>query len=293
MRAMCVLLLMLAVGLTARADFSYTMTMKASGGMMAAAPANNRVTKTYLKGQKLKMDTGPTAMILDFDAQTITNIDQTQKTYTVTKFADMGAAVSKANLQVNVDVKETGQRKTINGFNASEVILSMEMDSPQGRQAGMKMHIEMDIWISPDVPGGQELRTFYQRNAGKFPWTAMAGDGGRGNQSMRNAIAEVQRKMADMKGVPVMQVMKMGSSGNEAQMAQMQQGMAQARAQLEELKRQGKLPPQMEEQLKRMTAASAGGSMFETTMESSDFSGSPIPDSAFAIPDGFQQTDRK
>jgi hypothetical protein len=246
-----------------------------------------------LKGQKLKMDTGPTAMILDFDAQTITNIDQTQKTYTVTKFADMGAAVSKANLQVNVDVKETGQRKTINGFNASEVILSMEMDSPQGRQAGMKMHIEMDIWISPDVPGGQELRAFYQRNAGKFPWTAMAGDGGRGNQSMRNAIAEVQRKMADMKGVPVMQVMKMGSSGNEAQMAQMQQGMAQARAQLEELKRQGKLPPQMEEQLKRMTAASAGGSMFETTMESSDFSASPIPDSAFAIPAGFQQTDRK
>jgi hypothetical protein len=293
MRAMCVSVWMLAAGLTARADFSYTMTMKAAGGMMAAAPANSRVTKTYLKGQKLKMDTGSTAMILDFDAQTITNIDQTQKTYTVTKFADMGTAVSKANLQVNVDVKETGQRKTINGFNASEVILSMEMDGPQGRQAGMKMHIEMDIWISPDVPGGQELRAFYQRNAGKFPWTAMAGDGGRGNQSMRNAIAEVQRKMADMKGVPVLQVMKMGSSGNESQMAQMQQGMAQARAQLEELKRQGKLPPQMEEQLKRMTAASSGGSMFETTMESSDFSASPIPDSAFVIPAGFQQTDRK
>jgi hypothetical protein len=292
MRVKCVLFFTLAAGLTARADFSYTMTMKAAGGMAAAMPANNRVTKTYLKGQKMKMDSGATAMILDFDGQTITNIDQNQKTYTVTKFSDMAGAVSKAGLDVNVDVKETGQRKTINGFNASEVILSMEMDSPQGRQVGMKMRMEMDIWISPDVPGGQELRAFYQKNAGKFPWTAMAGDGGRGNQSMRNAFAEVQRKMADMKGVPILQVMKMGASGNQGQMAQMQKGMEQARAQLEEMKRQGKLPPQLEEQLKRMTAASSGGSMFETTMESGDFSASPIPDSVFAIPAGYQQTQR-
>src|SRR5215471_10510002 len=145
MRVKCVLFFTLAAGLTARADFSYTMTMKAAGGMAAATPANNRVTKTYLKGQKMKMDSGATAMILDFDGQTITNIDQNQKTYTVTKFSDMAGAVSKAGLEVNVDVKETGQRKTINGFNASEVILSMEMDSPQGRQAGMKMHMDMDI----------------------------------------------------------------------------------------------------------------------------------------------------
>jgi hypothetical protein len=98
--------------------------------------------------------------------------------------------------------------------------------------------------------------------------------------------------MADMKGVPVLQIMKMGASGNESQMAQMQEGMAKARAQLEEMKRQGKLPPQMEEQLKRMTAASPSGSMFETTMESSDFSSSAIPDSVFTIPAGYQQSQR-
>jgi hypothetical protein len=46
----------------------------------------------------------------------------------------------------------------------------------------------------------------------------------------------------------------------------------------------------MEEALKRMNAASSGGSMFETTMESTDFSASPIPDSVFAIPADYQQT---
>jgi hypothetical protein len=116
---------------------------------------------------------------------------------------------------------------------------------------------------------------------------------GRGNASMQKAMADLRRKRAEVKGVPVLQVMKMGAAGNEAQMAQMQKGMEQARAQLDEMKKQGKLPPQMEEQLKRMTGTSPGGSMFETTMESSNFSSSGIPDSEFAVPAGYQQTERK
>ena len=290
MRATCVLFLILTAGLTARADFSYTQTTKSAGGMMAAAAPT--VTKTYLKGQKMKIDSGDSIMIMDFDAQTMTHINTAQKTYTVSKFSDLGETVGKSGMDVNIDLKETGQRKTINGFNATEMVMTMEMDNPQARQQGMKMKMEMDIWVSPDVPGAGELRTFYQRNAGKFPWGAMMG-GGRGNPSMQKAMADLRRKMAEVKGVPVLQVMKMGAAGNEAQMAQMQKGMEQARAQLEEMKKQGKLPPQMEEQLKRMTAASPGGSMFETTMESGNFSSSAIQDSVFAVPAGYQQTERK
>ena len=291
MRINALLLLTLAAGLTARADFSYTTTTKSSSGMMAAA-ANNRTTKTYLKGQKMKSDSGDSATVIDFDAQTFTHIDNRAKTYSVTKFSDLGQALKDANTDVKVDVKETGQRKNINGYNASEVILSMEMDNPQARQAGMKMRMEMDMWISSDVPGSQEMRAFYEKNGGKFPWAAMAG-GGRGNQGMQKAMADLQRKMSELKGVPVLQIMKMGMGGNEAQMAQAQQGMAQARQQLEEMKRQGKLPPQAEEALARMSGASAGGSMFETTLESSEFSSASIPDAIFAIPAGFQQTERK
>ena len=291
MRAMCVLFLTLAAALTARADFSYTQTTKSAGGMMAgAAPI---LTKTYLKGQKMKIDSGDSIMIMDFDAQTMTHVSTAQKTYTVSKFSELGETVSKSGMDISIDIKETGERKTINGFSATEMVMTMEMDNPQARQQGMKMKMEMDIWVSPDVPGAGELRAFYQRNAAKFPWAAMTGAGGRGNASMQKALADLRRKMADVKGVPVLQVMKMGAAGNEVQMAQMQKGMEQARAQLEEMKRQGKLPPQMEEQLKRMTAASPGGSMFETTMESSNFSSSPIPDSVFAVPAGYQQTERK
>src|SRR5579864_4826317 len=195
MKATCVLFLTLAASVAARADFSYTQTTKSSGGMMAAAAP--MVAKTYLKGQKMKVDNGDSMMILDFDAQTITHINTAQKTYAVSKFSELGETVNKSGMDINIDVKETGQRKTINGFDASEMVMTMEMDNPQARQQGMKMKMEMDIWVSPDVPGGQELRAFYQRNLAKFPWAAMTN--ARGNQSVQKAMADLQRKMADMK----------------------------------------------------------------------------------------------
>jgi hypothetical protein len=289
MRMNCVLFLTLAAALTARADFSYTTAVKSSSGAMAAASGGTGLTKTYLKGQKMKIERANSATIIDFDAQTSTVIDADGKTYKVTPFSELHDNAGTNRQGINIEVKDTGQKKTINGYSASELLLSVELDNPMGRQAGAKMHMEADFWISSDVPGASELRAFYQRNAAKFPWTAMA-EGGRGNQSTRNAMVELLRKMSDMKGVPVLEVIKVGA-GNDAQQAQMQQAMAQARARLEEMKSQGKLTPQMEEALKRMSAGS-GGSLFETTMESKDFSSSPIPDSVFAIPSDYQRTQR-
>ena len=75
----------------------------------------------------------------------------------------------------------------------------------------------------------------------------------------------------------------------------MQQGMAQARAQMEAIIKQGGPGAAAAQQaLARMGgAASGGGSLFEITMESGDFSTSRIPDSVFAIPAGYQKSDRK
>src|SRR5204862_8311154 len=132
MKTAGVWMVMLAASLTARADFSYITTAKSSSG--------DHVTKHFLKGNKMKMDRGDTSTTLDFDAETATHIDNNKKTYSVTSFSEAGAQVGegmkKSGAEITVDVKETGQRKNINGFNAHEVILTMDMDSPQARQAG-------------------------------------------------------------------------------------------------------------------------------------------------------------
>lgn len=284
MRTLSILGLIAAASLTARADFSYTSTSKTSGGM--APGAANNTSKTYMKGQKMKLDRGTTATILDFDAQTITHIDNNRKTYSVTKFSDMGQTLQQSGAEISVDFKETGQHKVINGYNATEAIMSMDMDNPQARQAGMKMHMQFDIWASPDVPGAQEVRAFYQRNLGKFPWSAMTAGG---DPRMQQSMAEIQKKIASLKGVPVLQVMKMSMSGNEAANAERDKAMAQARQQLEKMKAEGRLSPQAEQALARMQGGS-GSMMPEVTIESTDFSSSSIPDSVFAIPAGYQQT---
>ena len=286
MKTATLLVITLCATATAYADFSYRTTRKAEAA--GGAPA---VTKYFFKGHKMMTDSGTTASILDFETQTITNLNKTQQTYSVMKFGDIGQMTKQADMDVKIDVKETGQTKVINGFKASEVVMTMEMDSAQMGQAGMKMQMEMDIWRSSDVPGAGELKDFYQRNGDIFRWLATGAGGAAG---MQKAMADMQRKLAAIGGVPVLQTIKAKAAGGP-QADQMQARMAQARAQMEAMIKQGGPGAAAAQQaLTRMNAMSGGGgSLFETTIESSDFSGGGIPDSTFAIPTGYKQTERK
>jgi hypothetical protein len=279
MKAIRILMLLLACACAAQADFSYVTTRK--GGPAAGDAA----TKHYFKGQKMKTESAASASIIDLDAQTITTIMHAAKSYTVTKFSDMAGAMKGAGVDAKVDVRETGQTRTIGGYHATEVVMTMAMETPQSRQAGT-MTMETSMWLSPDVPGSAELRAFYQRNMDRFPWAAMTAGA---SPSMQKAMADMQKQIARRGGIPLLQVTKMKTGGNEAQQAQMQQGMAQARAQMEAMRKQGGKQAEMAEQaLARMGAISgSGGSLFEVTMESSGFSTASVPDSVFAIPAGY------
>jgi hypothetical protein len=284
--------------LAARADFSYTSTSKTTGGMLASVGggSNNPPSKHYFKGQKMKTETGDTSTIIDFDAQTLTTINNRLKTATVRSLSDIGAAAGQNGASVQVDVKETGQQKTINGYNAKELIMTMDVDNPQAPQMG-KMRMEMDLWLSTDVPGIGELRGFYKKNMDRFPWAALSG--GAVNQGMQSGIAQMQRKMAEMGGVQVESVMKMKSAGGAAapampQMTAAQQArMAAAMAKLQQ--QGGPQATAAAQAMARMSGAAPGASnsMMEITTDASDFSTASIPDSVFAIPAGYQKVDPK
>ncbi|HUA86699.1 MAG TPA: DUF4412 domain-containing protein [Bryobacteraceae bacterium] len=279
MKRTSLIVLALAVAASARADFSYQSERKSGN---TAAPDT---TKYSYKGQKMMVETSDSVILTDFDKQTITRLNRAQKTYSVMKFSEVGQATAGVG-DVQVDVKETGQKKMINGYNASQVMMTMGMDMTQ-RGQGMKMQMEMELWISPDVPGAAELRAFYERNGQKFPWRALAQGG---NSSMAKAMSDLQRKMADLHGIPVEQIIRMKPGGSAEQSEQMQQAMVQARARLEEMAKQGGQQGQMAQQaLARMGAAPGGGAMVQITMESSHFSTASIPDSAFAIPADYKE----
>jgi hypothetical protein len=283
--------LALATSLTAFADFSYTTTTKSSGGGPMAA-AMNRTGHHYLKGQKMKIDNGDSSIIMDFDAQTMTTINNAQKTYSVLKFSDLGDVMKSVGASdVKIDVKETGQKKDVNGYPAREIIMTMAVSMDTGRGSPMQMQMEMDMWVSSAVPGVSELKTFYQRNGAKMPWSAMAGGGG--NQSMQKAVAEIQRKMSSLEGVPVQQTMKVSMPGMGLTPAQQAQ-MAQAQAQLEAMKKQNPEAAKMMEKAMAGRMGGGGGGMggIEVTTDSSEFSTKAVPDSVFAIPAGYTQSQK-
>ncbi|HYA16782.1 MAG TPA: DUF4412 domain-containing protein [Bryobacteraceae bacterium] len=300
MRAARLATLVFALSVAARADFSYTSTRKTTGGMMASmAGGANGTSKVYFKGKKMKSEEGDTSTILDFDARTVTTINNAAKTYTVRSLSDAAPAQSQPG--VSIDVKETGQRKTINGFDAKEVVLTMEIDLSQGRGTGGKAQAEAHLWLASDVPGAGEMRAFYQANASRIPAAGM-----------QAAIGEIQNKIATLDGVPVEEVIVVKPAGGagmpgmpgmpqmtSAQSAQLDQ----ARARLEALEAQGGPAAAAAQQaLSRMNQMGAGrgaapaassSSLIELTIDETDFSSSAIPDSVFAIPAGYTKTETR
>jgi len=299
MKAAAVLtFVMFTTTFTARGDFSYTTTSKTGGTMAAmAGGANAGPAKHYYKGQKMKTEDGDIATILDFDAQTITTINNRLKTITVRKFDDPGPG-KPSDVSVKIDVKETGQQKTINGYTAKELVMTMDIESPQTQQMG-KMQMEMDMWLSGDVPGIGELRSFYKKNMERMPWSVLNGGG---NPSMQSAVAVMQRKVAEMNGLDVLSVMKVKSAGaagapampqmSAAQQAQMQAAMARLQAMQQQGGPQAAAAAQAMARMGAVPGAGgpAGGAsnaLFEVTTEASDFSTASIPDSVFALPAGY------
>jgi hypothetical protein len=163
------------------------------------------------------------------------------------------------------------------------------------------MQMEMDLWLSSDVPGIGELRSFYKKNMDRFPWAALSGGANQGG--MQAGIAEMQRKIAEMGGVQVESVMKMKSAGGAGapampQMTAAQQAqMAAAMEKLKAMQQQGGPGAAAAAQaMARMGGGAAPGasnSLMEITTDASDFSTASIPDSVFAIPAGYQKVDPK
>ncbi len=285
---------LLSMTLAARADFSYTTTSKVTGGSMGAmaGSAGNTQNKLYFKGQKIKTESVELATIIDFEAQTLTTINHRAKTVTVKKLSDIANGTNDAS--VTVDVKETGQQKTINGYNAKELVMTMEMSMPQAPQMG-KMQMEMHLWLSSEVSGMGEVREFYRKNMERFPWSAMGG----ANPQIAQAMAKMQRKMAEMNGMQVETVMKVKPGAGAPAMPQMPQMTAAQQAQMQaamaRLQQQGgpgaEAAAQMMARMGNMGrgGAPASNSLMEITTDSSEFSTAPIPDSVFAIPAGYQK----
>lgn len=232
------------------ADFSYKETTQITGGALVAMmkmagtfskqarQAGEPVVSTVtVQGNRMVRSNAMRTEIVDLDNETITTIDHTRKQYTTMTFeqmrqqidaaikkskeqqgTDSQAVASQTDLSFQIKVRNTGATKEVAGVTATESILSMAMDATD-KKSGEKgsLAITNDMWLAPEVPGYEEVREFHKKFAAKLGTVfsesmnpaMLASQPGAGK-----AMADMVKEMSKLKGIPVLQVMRMGTTTN-------------------------------------------------------------------------------
>jgi hypothetical protein len=305
------------------ADFSYQEKSTITGGMMASMmkvagvfskAAREPIEATVaVKGNRMAHRSERHASIIDLDAETITQIDSQKKTYSVMTFEQMKAMLEQAQQKMKenpnanqvsfkVSANKTGNRKTIGGMDATELILKMEMqstDQQSGQQGGMA--ITTDLWVAPAADGYAEIRHFYRRMGEKLNWTP-GGNMFMANPQVSEGMAEVYKEMSKLDGMPVFETVSMGVSGQPAgsgATASNQQQSQDQQQQQQQPSISGALAGHFGLGRKKTTSqdqsgaagGSSSGSLLDMTVEMSGFSSSPIDPSLFEVPAGFKKVE--
>lgn len=315
---------LLAASLPVLGDFSYEQTSKITGGMMASmmrfAGAFSKqarepmVSTVAVKGNRMLHGNQHHASIIDLDKETITDINFDRKQYSVMTFAQMKQMLEQmsqgmksqeaqnANVQFKVSAKDTGAKKQIAGFDAHEMILTMEMqgtDQQTGNTGGMTT--TSDMWLAPKVDGYDEIRDFRKRMAEKLNWTPDSFGGMGARPDMAKGFAELAKESSKLDGMPVFETVTMGmhaegQAGGQAAPPQEQQQQANKpsigsvlggrfggfgrKKQSDDQNSQG-----------QQGSSSASGTLIEMTMEMSGFSNAAVDDGKFEVPAGFKQVE--
>ena len=165
---------------------------------------------------------------------------QTQMKQAQAQAQQAQAQQPKSNLQTSFDVsaKNTGVTKDINGLTAQEQVVTMQMHitnpdaSPTDGVNSMTYVITTDAWIAPDPPEVKEIQDFDLRfgqklmagvdmSAFKAQMAEMSQMGHNSGMAQlfgakpgsAEAMAQMQKEIAKLKGTRVMEVTRMGGSG--------------------------------------------------------------------------------
>ena len=234
------------------ADYTYQETTQLTGGSMLhmaklagglssqARKAGDPVVSTvYIKGNRMAKVSPEAIEIVDLDKETITNVDMVKHTYTVMTFEQIREQAEKAmqeaqkhgaqqpqqqqnpndvKMSFDVKVRNTGAEKQVTGLSSTETILTMTMNATdQKTQQTGSMALTNDMWMVPEIPGYEQVKEFYRKMGEKMAMMSpgMGMDFSRmlaANPGATQAMTDMSKEMEKIKGVPVMQIMRMGST---------------------------------------------------------------------------------
>jgi hypothetical protein len=156
--------------------------------MFGGKAAKEGIVQTIaVKGNRMMTTNDKTAELVDLTEEKVYNIDLGSKSYKVVTFAEMRQKIqemqAKAKQQadaakgkqekpaepqqkmaVDVSTHETGQKKTINGFDCKQVITTVTMhDEAKTLEQGGGMVMTSDSWMTSPIPAMKEVAAFRKR----------------------------------------------------------------------------------------------------------------------------------
>lgn len=226
---------------------SIVSMMKFAGALSKEArQATDPVTSTVLvKGNRKAHINPDSTEIIDLDKETVTRIDHRKKQYSIITFQQMKQELENASneaqknrpqppastqpppqgnqpeMTFKVNVRDTGASKQVASLNAKEAIMTMAVQGEDKKtgQTGA-LNITNDMWMVPEIPGYGEVRDFDARWGKKLgtmltsTLTAPTSTPGAMPAGSVKGMSEMTKEISKMKGVPVLQVMRMGSTAD-------------------------------------------------------------------------------
>jgi hypothetical protein len=145
------------------------------------------VSTTAVKGDRKATMSEDSGRLVDLSQEKVYEIDMKKKTYTVKTFDEIRREMREAQeraakdaqkeqgkqekaeqpqkeVEVDFDVKETGQKKTIAGYDAREVIITITVrEKGKALDDSGGLVITADNWLGPQVPQMKEVSDFEVR----------------------------------------------------------------------------------------------------------------------------------
>ncbi|HEU5162511.1 MAG TPA: hypothetical protein VFV54_05160, partial [Thermoanaerobaculia bacterium] len=187
-------------------------------------------TLTVVKGDRRVNRTADMAEIVDLKEEKIYSLNAKNKSYTVMTFAELrkqfedamkdaeknkgqesGGKPTGPEYTIDVDVKETGAKETINGYATRQVIVTVS-----AHEKGKKLEesgggvLTADLWVGPEVAALDEVASFERRYLQKLYGDVLGGMDFRSlamltamSPGFGDAMKKFQEKSASLKGTPI------------------------------------------------------------------------------------------
>lgn len=221
--------------------------------------AKEGVTSTRaLKGERMATLSEAGGQIIDLNEEKIYTVDAKNKSYTVVTFADLRRQMEEARkkaaedmrkaqeaeaknkkeappardpnekeLEVDFNVKNTGETKTINGFDTHQTIMTIALrEKGKTLEQSGGLVLTSDMWMAPKIAAMKEINDFYLRYAEKLGGPMVAGASAEDMAAamamypaMKQALARMNAENVKLDGTAILTTVKIDAVKSADQVA--------------------------------------------------------------------------